>query len=126
MNAPCIYIVASKIHGTLYIGVTSYLHQRMNQHAHGLIEGITKKYNVKLLIYYELRLTMTDAIAREKRLKKWNRAWKLRLIEDMNPEWKNLFDNTTGEIAFGPGEAERLVAEPEADSGLDGSPPARG
>ncbi|MEQ1653167.1 MAG: GIY-YIG nuclease family protein [Hyphomicrobium sp.] len=125
------YIAANKVHGTLYIGVTSDLHQRMNQHAHGLVDGFTKRYSVKMLVYYEMFATMPEAIAREKQLKAWNRAWKIRLIEQMNPEWKNLFDQDTGEIAFGPAEAERLSIDqlPDADvpdSGLDGSPPSRG
>ncbi len=126
MKVPCIYIAASKPYGTLYIGVSSSLHNRMNQHAQGLIEGFTKKYGIKMLVYYEMFETMPDAIAREKLLKTWNRAWKIRLIEQMNPEWRNLFDESTGEIAFGPAEAERLGSEPVPDWGLDGSPPARG
>jgi putative endonuclease len=126
MKVPCVYIAASKAYGTLYIGVTSGLHQRMNQHTQGLIEGFTKRYCVKMLVYYEMFDSMPEAIAREKLLKTWNRAWKIRLIESMNPEWRNLFDEASGEIAFGPAEAERLSAEPEPNGGLDGSPPSRG
>jgi putative endonuclease len=130
MKVPSVYIAASKAYGTLYIGVTSDLHRRMAEHAQGLFEGFTKKYGVKMLVYYEMFATMPEAIAREKQLKSWNRAWKIRLIEQINPEWKNLFDEATGAIAVGPAEAERLGAEvlPPADQaiGLDGSPPARG
>lgn len=113
MRNPCVYIRASRPNGTLYVGVTSNLHDRMAQHAQGLFPGFTKRYGVKQLMYYEMVETMPQAIAREKQLKRWNRIWKLRLIEQMNPDWKNLFDEVTGEIAFGPGEAERLASEPE-------------
>ncbi len=76
---PCVYILASKRNGTLYIGVTSNLIQRIYQHKHNLVEGFTKKYAVKLLVYYELHDTMGTAITKEKQLKKWNRIWKLEL-----------------------------------------------
>ena len=102
MKHPCVYILASDPNGILYIGVTSDLAQRMAQHDQGLIEGFTKTHNIKLLVYYEHFNTMPEAILREKRLKEWQRAWKVRLILSMNPEWKNLFDPATGEIAFGP------------------------
>lgn len=101
MKCPCVYILASKPYGTLYVGTTSDLHMRMAQHTQGLFEGFTEKYGIKRLVYYEMHETMLIAIAREKRLKRWNRAWKYRLIEQINPEWRNLFDETTGEIAFG-------------------------
>jgi putative endonuclease len=126
MKVPCVYIAASQIHGTLYVGVTSNLNQRMRQHVQGLVEGFTKKYAIKMLVYYEMCGSMPEAIAREKQLKKWNRAWKIRIVEGMNPEWTNLFDEATGEIAFGPAESERLMNEPISDGGLDGSPPTRG
>ena len=112
MKNPCVYILASKRLGTLYIGVTSDLHGRMSQHAQGLVDGFTKKYGVKRLVYYEMHETMEAAIRREKQLKEWRRLWKIRIIEKMNPAWRNLFDDTTGEIAFGPAEAERLAGEP--------------
>ncbi len=102
MKHPCVYIVASGPNGVLYIGVTSSIHDRMAQHDQGLIDGFTKKYGVKLLVYYEFFETMPEAIQREKRLKEWQRAWKVRLILSMNPDWRNLFDPATGEIAFGP------------------------
>jgi putative endonuclease len=100
-KSPCVYILASKRDGVLYIGVTSDLHGRMAQHDQGLILGFTKRYGVKLLVYYEFHNDMTAAIRREKQLKEWRRAWKVRLIESMNPEWRNLFDPQTGEIAEG-------------------------
>jgi len=102
MKSPCVYILASKRNGILYIGVTSDLEGRMAQHDQGLIKGFTLRYGVKRLVYYEFHETMDEAIRREKRLKEWNRAWKVRLIESMNPEWRNLFDPAAGEIAEGP------------------------
>lgn len=107
MKSPCVYILASRPHGVLYIGVTSDLHDRMAEHDQALLEGFTKRYGVKLLVYCELHETMDDAIRREKRLKEWNRAWKVRLIETMNPEWRNLFDPATGEIIEGPADRVR-------------------
>jgi putative endonuclease len=126
MRRPCVYILASKPYGTLYTGVTSDLHKRMAQHAQGLIDGFSKTYGISTLVYYEMHEAMDAAIAREKRIKRWRREWKYRLIEQMNPEWRNLFDSRSGEIAFGPAEAERLSADPFPDGDLDGSPPARG
>jgi putative endonuclease len=98
MKQPCVYIVASRPNGTLYIGVTGDLHGRMADHKQGLIEGFTKKYAVKRLVYYEMHETMDGAIRREKQLKKWNRLWKLRIIEEVNPEWLDLFDEATGTL----------------------------
>lgn len=102
MKHPCVYILASGPNGILYIGVTSNIYGRMAQHDQGLIDGFTKKYCVKLLVYYEFFETMPEAIQHEKRLKEWHRAWKIRLILSVNPEWTNLFDPATGEITFGP------------------------
>ena len=89
---PAIYIMASKRNGTLYIGVTSDLKKRVWEHREGAVDGFTKKYNVHMLVYYELFDEMYDAITREKRLKKWNRAWKIRLIEEKNPGWHDLWN----------------------------------
>ena len=125
-KVPCVYLLASKPYGTLYVGVTSNLNVRMAQHVQGLFDGFTKQYGVKRLVYYEVHVTLVDAIQREKRLKRWNRPWKYRLIEQMNPEWADLFDPQTGEIAFGPAESERLRHDPIEDGGLDRPPPARG
>lgn len=122
---PAVCILASARNGTLYVGVSSDLHQRMAAHDQGLFEGFTKRYGVKMLVYYEMHLAMPEAIAREQRVKKWNRIWKLRLIEQMNPEWQNLFDPATGETAFGPAEVERLTGEPENDGKVSWFPPSR-
>lgn len=88
-----VYIMASKRNGTLYVGLTSNLAQRIWQHKQGTFDGFTKKYNVKLLMYYEIYQEINTAIEREKRLKKWNRKWKIELIEKDNPQWKDLYDN---------------------------------
>jgi len=92
MKQPAVYILASKRNGTLYIAVTSDLVKRVWQHKNGVVEGFTKKYQVHLLVYFELYEDMEEAILREKRRKKWNRQWKLRLIEEANPEWKDRYD----------------------------------
>lgn len=88
---PCVYILASKPNGTLYIGVTSQLPQRIYQHKHNIVDGFTKKYNVHTLVWYEVHETMESAIAREKELKKWQRKWKIALIEDINNKWVDLY-----------------------------------
>jgi putative endonuclease len=92
---PTVYILASKRNGTLYIGVTSDLVKRIWQHKNDIFEGFTKKYGVHTLVYYEMHANMADAIQREKQLKKWNRAWKLALIEKENPEWHDLWPQIT-------------------------------
>mgnify|MGYP006341041223 FL=1 len=89
---PAVYILASGYNGTLYIGVTSHLIQRVWQHKQDLIEGFTKKYGVHFLVYYEIHEEMQAAIQREKQLKKWNRQWKINLIEKTNPAWKDLWE----------------------------------
>jgi putative endonuclease len=89
---PAVYILASKQNGTLYIGVTSDLQKRLWQHKSNLVEGFTQKYSVHRLVYYELHEDMISAITREKQMKKWNRSWKLGLIEKLNPSWKDLSD----------------------------------
>jgi len=87
---PCVYLLASKRNGTLYVGVTSDLVKRVWEHKDDLVEGFTSKYSVHLLVYYEMHEDMLGAITREKQIKKWNRSWKLKLIERDNPEWKAL------------------------------------
>ncbi len=89
---PCIYILTNKPDGTLYIGVTSNLSARIFQHKNDLVDGFSKKYNLHLLVYYEVHENMYSAITREKRLKKWNREWKIQLIETMNPAWRDLYN----------------------------------
>jgi putative endonuclease len=106
-KTPCVYILASRRNGTLCIGVTSELFERVGVHRQDLIDGFTKKYGVHRLVYYEMHETMDAAILREKQLKKWNRAWKLRLIENMNPEWEDLFDESQGAIRTGPADRAR-------------------
>ncbi len=88
-----VYILASKRNGTLYIGVTSNLVKRVYEHKNSLIDGFTKKYNVHKLVYYEATDDINSAITTEKRLKKWNRAWKIELIEKHNPEWRDLYSD---------------------------------
>jgi putative endonuclease len=90
MKQPAVYILASKRNGTLYVGVTSNLPARLEAHRSGIVEGFTKRYGVDVLVFYQLHEDMYTAIRREKRLKKWNRAWKLALIEEENPEWRDL------------------------------------
>jgi len=92
MKQPAVYILASKRNGTLYVGVTSNLASRIEAHRLGVIDGFSEKYGVKTLVYFELHDGMYEAIQREKRIKKWNRAWKIQLIEQGNPEWTDLSD----------------------------------
>ena len=106
-ETPCVYILASKPNGVLYIGVTSDLFDRIAIHKQDLVDGFTKKYAVHRLVYYELHATMAEAIQRETRLKKWHRAWKVRLIHEMNPEWLDLFDAKSGTIQDGPADIAR-------------------
>jgi len=87
---PFVYILASKRNGTLYIGVTSDLMARIHQHRDGTMGGFTAKHGVQRLVWFERHDAMEGAITREKQLKKWNRDWKLRLIEQDNPQWKDL------------------------------------
>ena len=88
---PCVYILASKRNGTLYVGVTSELVKRVHEHKHDLADGFTKKYRVHDLVYFEPCEDMSAAIQREKQIKKWNRTWKVRLIEERNPYWNDLY-----------------------------------
>ena len=88
-----VYILASKRNGTLYVWVTNNLGKRAYEHKDNLIEGFTKKYNVHNLVYYERHDDINSAITREKRIKKWERRWKLELIEKFNPEWHDLYSN---------------------------------
>ena len=88
----CVYILASKRNGTLYIGVTSGLARRVWQHKQKMVEGFSKRYGIDKLVYYEVHEDGAAAIYREKQLKKWNRAWKIDLIEEANPEWRDLYE----------------------------------
>jgi len=88
---PSVYILTNKKNGTLYIGVTSHLIQRIWQHKNDLVDGFTKRYGTHTLVYFEMHESMLSAIVREKQLKKWNRQWKVDLIIKENPEWKDLW-----------------------------------
>ncbi len=92
MKQPCVYMLASKPNGTLYIGVTSNLPQRVWQHKSDLVEGFTRRYGVHTLVWYEVHETMETAILREKTIKEWKRQWKRELIEATNPEWRDLYE----------------------------------
>jgi len=91
MRQGYVYILASRRNGTLYIGVTSDLIKRIYEHQMECVDGFSKKYHAHLLVYYEICADISGAILREKQLKKWNRRWKLRLIEQSNPEWDDLY-----------------------------------
>ncbi len=92
VRRPCVYILASRRNGTLYVGVTSDLIQRIGEHKAGTTGSFTKRYGVDLFVFFEIHETMEAAITREKQIKKWNRAWKIRRIEIQNPEWLDLFE----------------------------------
>ena len=91
MNSYYVYILSSGKHGTLYIGVTNDLIRRVGEHKQGKIEGFTQKYKVDQLVYYEETEDVNTAIEYEKRLKAWQRSWKIELIEDNNPHWRDLY-----------------------------------
>ena len=92
MKSYYLYILASEKRGTLYIGVTNNILKRVFEHKNGLVDGFTKKYGVHKLVYYEKTSDIMSAILREKRMKKWNRKWKIDLIEKKNPNWNDLYD----------------------------------
>ena len=96
MKHPCVYILASRRNGTLYTGVTSNLIQRIWQHKNDLVQGFTQKYSVHTLVWFEIHETMASAIGREKALKEWHRAWKIALIEEKNPNWRDLYAGIAG------------------------------
>ena len=91
MKQPCVYILASRRNGTLYVGVTSDLVRRIWQHKNDLVPGFTQKYQVHTLVWYETHATMESAIGREKAIKEWKRAWKIELIKSINAEWRDLY-----------------------------------
>lgn len=96
MKRPAVYILATQRNGTLYIGVASDIIKRIWEHKNDQVEGFSKRYGVHQLVYFEHHDRMEDAIIREKQLKKWNRAWKLRLIEKCNPDWIDLWPTIVG------------------------------
>jgi putative endonuclease len=115
---PAVYIMANRKNGTLYTGVTSHLMQRILQHREGTFEGHSKEHGTNMLVWFELHGTMETAILREKRVKKWNRQWRINLIEADNPDWRDLA------LDFG---FERLPFMPVSTSRSgDGPPPSRG
>ena len=91
-----VYMLASQRNGTLYVGVTSDIVKRVWEHREGIVEGFTKKHNVKCLVWFEAHEDVTAALTREKQIKKWNRSWKVKLIPAKNPHWQNLYDGLTG------------------------------
>ena len=93
LNYYYVYILASKLYGTLYIGVMNDLVRRVWEHKNDFVEGFTKKYGVHRLVYYEQCGDVESAITREKQMKKWKRRWKLELIEKINPSWKDLYND---------------------------------
>ena len=103
-----VYILASRRNGTLYIGVTNDIERRVSEHRDGLIEGFTKQYGVHILVWYEIHNDIHAAIAREKQLKGWNRAWKIRLIEENNSGWNDIYDRLRGDAIL----PDRLPPQP--------------
>ena len=93
MKEPCVYIMASRKNGTLYTGVTSNIQERVYQHRENMVDGFTRKYNCKILVWFELHGTMYDAITREKQIKGSNRARKIVLIEENNLKWRDLYSD---------------------------------
>ena len=93
---PCVYIMTNRFHESMYVGVTSNLHKRVWQHRQHAVRGFTKKYNLTRLAFYEVHDDMYEAICREKAIKKWSRAWKIELIEEKNPTWKDLWFEILG------------------------------
>jgi putative endonuclease len=93
---PCVYVLANRRNETLYVGVASGLSLRIWEHKTGAIDGFTKRYGIDTLVYAEFHATMGEAIVREKRIKTWRRAWKLVLIEEANPNWRDLYDEIPG------------------------------
>ena len=101
---PAVYILSSKLNGTLYVGVTPAIFDRMMQHRTGTFPGFTKRHGVTRLVYFEFHTSMAEATRRERQLKKWNRLWKIRLIEQLNPGWCDLFDPAIGARTEAPGQ----------------------
>jgi len=115
---PCVYLLASHRNGTLYVGETSNLLQRLQQHREGRLGGFTRGHGVHRLVWFEQHATMEHAILREKRIRKWNRAWKVRPIEEGNPDWRDL----APDFGFAGSPSTRVVRVRDSD----GSPPSRG
>jgi putative endonuclease len=101
--APCVYILASRRNGTVYTGATSNLIARVYQHRTGATPGFTSDHGIKMLVWFEMQATMEEAFIREKRIKNWNRAWRLQLIKKENPNWRDLAIDLGFEPLCGPG-----------------------
>ena len=95
MTSYYVYILANERNGTIYIGVTNDLIRRVYEHKSDLVEGFSKKHKTHRLVYYEIHDTSVAAITREKQLKKWKREWKLKVIEEKNPQWLDLYESVT-------------------------------
>ena len=89
----CVYILSSQKNGTLYVGITDNLRRRVWENKNNKVDGFTKKYEIHHLVYFEVHNNPESAIMREKQIKKWNRLWKIRLIEEKNPDWKDLYQD---------------------------------
>jgi putative endonuclease len=96
IRQPAVYVLASAARGTLYVGVTSDLTQRISQHRQHVIDGFTRRHNIHLLVWFELHESMQSAIGREKAIKAWKRLWKIQLIESTNRDWRDLYDELLG------------------------------
>ena len=96
MQQSYVYIMSSKPNGAIYVGVTSNIVKRVWQHKTEMCDGFTKKYNVRQLVYFEIHQDISEAIIREKRIKKWRRNWKCQLIEKSNPQWRDLYNDIIG------------------------------
>jgi len=106
-----VYLLASKKHGTLYLGVTNDIVRRGYEHRTKAVQGFTKRYSVDKLVWFEIYDDAISAIAREKELKKWRRDWKIRLIEEENPEWVDLYPGISDIVVMDSGPAPRCVPE---------------
>jgi len=93
MKLPCVYILANRKAGSIYVGVTSNLPKRIREHKNNILKGFTSKYHIHNLVWYEVHQEMKSAISREKKLKKWRRDWKVKLIERANPNWLDLYSD---------------------------------
>jgi putative endonuclease len=91
IKQPCVYLMASRKYGALYVGVTSDPIKRVWQHKSDAVEGFTKRYRIHMLVWFEVHATMASAIAREKAIKAWKRQWKIELVEKSNPQWRDLY-----------------------------------
>jgi putative endonuclease len=95
MREPCVYLITNRSDGVLYLGVTSNLSRRVDEHRSGAVEGFSRRYKLHRLVWFELHDSMISAIEREKQIKKWRREWKVALILEKNPEWRDLSDELT-------------------------------